>query len=104
MRHESASNAAEESTKECWSIGPEEVHSRQPCGRPDAKPDCKEQGYRNGMSHVETLAGAPPVTRSARLPRRGLISRVMPSAPLRASSRVAKGGSHKAGFPQLGQV
>ena len=58
MRHESASNAAEESTKECWSIGPEEVHSRQPCGRPDAKPDCKEQGYRNGMSHVDTLAGA----------------------------------------------
>src|SRR5215207_6142929 len=58
MRHESASNAADESTEECWSLGPEEVHSRQPCGRPDAKPDCKEQGYRNGMSHVDTPGGA----------------------------------------------
>ena len=29
MRHESASNAAEESTEECWSLGPEEVHSQR---------------------------------------------------------------------------
>ena len=57
MRHERASNAAEESTEECWSFGPEEMHSRQPCGRPDAQPDRKEQGYPNGMSHVDTLAG-----------------------------------------------
>ena len=42
MGNESASNAAEEPTEECWSLGPEEVHSRQPCGRPGSQPNPKK--------------------------------------------------------------
>ena len=51
VRHESASNASKKTAEECWGVGPEEMHPRQPCGRPDPQPDPEEQGDRAGISH-----------------------------------------------------
>ena|SRR4051812_25331184 len=81
MSRQSASDAAKKTTKESRSFGTEEVHARQPCGRPDPQPDPKEQADRKRMSHVADM-GRGRRTNSPRA-----LSTLLSSAPAYRSWR-----------------
>src|SRR5215212_2674925 len=51
LRDERACDAANKTTKERRSFGLEEVHSREPYGRPNSSPEPEEQPHSERMSH-----------------------------------------------------